>query len=199
MKRYIILVFSTRTILSLSYFRKRNLVGSPSEDPFQSPSENPFKLRIFHAPFSFQLLIRSNKKIASGELGILPPVFPFEFLIKSDKEIAAGASGSSGRLFLDIFLSGAVRKSMLRAQDLPSPHLRPTSYEEQWENHCWELGILPLLFSYTFLIKSNKEIAPESSGSSLPPFPCKFLFKTVRELLRNPPEPLVSLFPIVSY
>ena len=110
MKRYIILVFSTRTILSLSYFRKRNLVGSPPEDPFQSPSENPFKLRIFHAPFSFQLLIRSNKKIASGELGILPPLFPYTFVIKSNKESAPESSGPSLLPFPFNFLLETIRK-----------------------------------------------------------------------------------------
>jgi len=52
-----------------------------------------------------------------------------------------------------------------------------------------ELRILPHAFSLQFHIKHNKEIVPESSGSSLLRFPGNFLFETIREAFPRAPDP----------
>ena len=49
------------------------------------------------------------------------------------------------------------------------------------------------------LIKSNKEIAPESSGASRINFPYSFLLKTIGRLLPRAPEPLGSISLTVFY
>ena len=65
-------------------------------------------------------------------------------------------------------------------------------YWKQWGICSWELRILPASFSLQFFLKTNKEIAPESSGSSLLHFPYNSLLKTIRKLLpraQDPPGP----------
>ena len=68
-----------------------------------------------------------------------------------------------------------------------------------WILSAWILsGSLPP-FPLYFLIKNNKEIAPQSSGSSLLPVSYGFLLKTIRKLLQRAPDPLSSLFLTFSY
>jgi hypothetical protein len=45
------------------------------------------------------------------------------------------------------------------------------------------LLLLPRSYALQFLIKNNKEYAPETSGSSLINFPYNSLLKTIRKLL----------------
>jgi len=54
-------------------------------------------------------------------------------------------------------------------------------------------------FSLQFLIKNNKEITPEASGESGLQFPENSLLKTIRKLLRKPPERLASFFLAISH
>ena len=48
-------------------------------------------------------------------------------------------------------------------------------------------------------MKNNKEIGSESSRSSLLPFPCNSLSKTVRKLFPRPEDPPCSLFLTIPY
>ena len=53
--------------------------------------------------------------------------------------------------------------------------------------------------SLEFMIKNNREITPEASGASGLLSPYKFLFKTIRKLLRKAPERLASFFRTIPY
>jgi len=180
------------------------------------------------ASFFLSLPYFKQQENCSGSLRSLRLPFPINSSFKSNEDIVLEASGTSGFLCPINSLLKTKRKLLRKPSEPAASSFLSTPYSKQQGNGSASLPNLRPPVSYQLLIQNNKEMAPQAfrtsglqfpknlllkaielrltpyilsilSGASGLQFPYDLCVKTIRKLLRRPPEPPASFFLSLPY